>query len=426
MGRNILKAGSKSSIISNLGVWSFALFLFSGYFKGDPRLAIVQTHIDITVFLFGFSFLLFSYLGLINGFDFIIPKSFMRMSILYIFLLVFLAGGIIQTKTIEYGFDKVIRFLFFTGWAYFGSVLLIRNSISFRQFLWALLFIAIAMSIDALFNYQSVINGGVMKAFGSDHIALGRTCGLGLLTIIAFFLPTEKKLYIKGALWVTAAMMLTALLGSVSIGSIMAFALSILLFFILSIHGFPRIKIDRFISYFFVTTLFASLIISMISLELIPQLAERAQEILTMKDISSTSRLDIYQSAIDIWADSPILDVGTGQFLGEWRGPEMQAYPHNIILELGAETGVFGVFTFLTMIAYAIYKGIVGLNTESGFVRIMIRYLLIACCFTLLNAMVSYDINGNRMLFTYLGLIASLSNLQKIMIDDRDLEHFIS
>ena len=40
------------------------------------------------------------------------------------------------------------------------------------------------------------------------------------------------------------------------------------------------------------------------------------------------------------------------------------------------------------------------------------RYLLISCCFVFLNAMVSGDINDNRMLFAFVGLLAAANQFR--------------
>jgi hypothetical protein len=43
-------------------------------------------------------------------------------------------------------------------------------------------------------------------------------------------------------------------------------------------------------------------------------------------------------------------------------------------------------------------------RNSSGLMRVTIRYLLVSVYFALLNAMVSGDINDNRILFTWLSL----------------------
>lgn len=40
---------SRTPIMRILGEWVFVCFLFAGYYKADPRLGFIQTHIDITL-----------------------------------------------------------------------------------------------------------------------------------------------------------------------------------------------------------------------------------------------------------------------------------------------------------------------------------------------------------------------------------------
>lgn len=424
MKRSASEWNLKASIIHNLGSWFFALFLLAGYFKADPRLAFIQNHIDVTLLFFGLSISVFVYHGFRNLFAIKIPRNFFWMAVLYILLASCLVGGLLYTQGIEYGSDKAIRFISLTGWAFFGGVLLITDFISLRHFLWALLAISATMAIDALLGYQGVTWIGFTNAFGGDHISLGRTCGLGLLTLIVFFLPTEKKLWIRSILSAIAVLLLWAILSSVALGPMLSLILSLIAFFMLSMRFLPRAKMDRFALQLIVVVLFAAIIIASAGQEFFPTLEYRAQNIMAGKDASSTSRLYLYPAAFDLWAKSPILGGGTGQFGVAVTGDDVQAYPHNIIVEVAAETGLLGVLVLIAMIGFAFSNGFIHLCAQEGLSRIVSRYLLVACCFSLLNAMVSYDINGNKMLFTFMGLLTAIQHFEipekMIYGDERD------
>lgn len=125
------------------------------------------------------------------------------------------------------------------------------------------------------------------------------------------------------------------------------------------------------------------------------------------------TRFALYREALDLWAHSPIWGIGIGEFGIAVTGQDVQEYPHNIILELGVETGLIGVLVFVTMLIVAFARPVITLSAQRGLAKTATRYLLVACCFALLNAMVSGDINDNRMLFTWIALVASVSRFQK-------------
>jgi hypothetical protein len=83
-------------------------------------------------------------------------------------------------------------------------------------------------------------------------------------------------------------------------------------------------------------------------------------------------------------------------------------YPHNVLLEVGAEGGVLALFGLTTVIALAVRKQA---HAASAPVEMAMLALVF---FFLLNAMVSGDINDNRGLWVALGaaLISPLPGVQ--------------
>lgn len=98
---------------------------------------------------------------------------------------------------------------------------------------------------------------------------------------------------------------------------------------------------------------------------------------------------------------SPLIGVGPGNFYGpsvEIADPKGD-YPHNIIYEIGAETGMIGLLSFL-WILIIVYKGIKKSSKridwyETGIATILILFFFLA------NALKSGNINGNRILWLF-------------------------
>jgi len=116
-----------------------------------------------------------------------------------------------------------------------------------------------------------------------------------------------------------------------------------------------------------------------------------------------TARLDYYQSAISLWTKRPVFGHGIGAWPILVGLPDSQAYPHNIILEILVELGVFGLtlFTIVFLFALRQFGSLRTIRNDPW--RLLILMLFFHA---VVNAMVSGDISDNRLLYGILGLMA--------------------
>ncbi len=405
--------GVQTSLLKGVGEWFFALFLFAGYYKADPRLAFIQTHIDVTVLFWVLSFCVFLYRVLKEPYAQRIPVRFAKVAALFVLLGACVVGSLFYTESRLYGYDKTLRFIVLTGWAFFGAGFLVPNLTSLKRFSWAIEAIATVMAIDALAGYPGTGRVEFVTGLGSNYIALARAGGLGLLATVAFLLPISRRLLTKLALWGMAALQLWATLSAGARGPVLALILSLVLFFGLSIRGFSPIRVERYALRLGIVLLCAFAVLGVVGEELFSTLTFRTQVLVTEGGSSALTRFSLYREALDLWARSPIWGNGVGQFSIAVIGEDVRLYPHNIILELGAEIGLIGVLVFAMMIGVAFARPLATLGAQKGSARTATRYLLVAFSFTLLNAMVSGDVNDNRMLFTLIALLASVRRFQK-------------
>jgi O-antigen ligase len=61
------------------------------------------------------------------------------------------------------------------------------------------------------------------------------------------------------------------------------------------------------------------------------------------------SRMELMNSAVDYFKDSPISGIGYGSFGVKFAGFEDRIEPHNILFEIAAETGIIGITLFYTL-----------------------------------------------------------------------------
>lgn len=335
-------------------------------------------------------------------------KSFLRAFSLFSILAVYFMVGLLWTQSRGYGFDKVWRFIILTGWVFAGPLFVSSGFSSFRHFFWVLTTVAAVMAIDALMRWRGFGRIAFVTAFGSNYIALARAGGLGFLTANGLLLPLERKRTVRCILWIAAFLCLWAALRAGARGPVLALIISSLLFLVTGLRS-PRLLMDRFTLRLGVVLMLTGVLVWVLGQILFPTLFFRFRVLTTEIGQSALERFNLYHMAIDLWADSPIWGHGPGQFGSKVTGEDVRLYPHNIFLELGVETGIVGVMIFISLVGYTLGKGFQFLCHSKGTIRIVVRYLLAACSFMLLNAMVSGDINDNRLLFTFIGLTGALS-----------------
>jgi hypothetical protein len=76
------------------------------------------------------------------------------------------------------------------------------------------------------------------------------------------------------------------------------------------------------------------------------------------KDETTTHRLGLYTQSRKMFADSPLIGVGYGEFprhqarYFDWRPPRYTLRPHSVFLQLLAEDGIFAFAIYISILAY--------------------------------------------------------------------------
>jgi len=392
----------------------FALFLTAGNYKADPRLAFVQSHVDLTVLFLALSVLAFFWRGIRKGLPYKMPRSSVPVAILYLFLSVVMIAGLLYSPSKVYALDKTARFIVITGWAFFGVMLIIRDLQSLQRFTWALVVIATSMSFDAVVNWAGMQHRGFVTAFGSNYIALARMGGLGLIALIGFLIPMEDKKSVRLFLWGTFLLLAFSLFIPGARGPVIAFLVAFLLYLIGSIR-IPKIRIERFgLKVFLVGVLVSALLIPLGATSFHGVLMRRFQILFSERGSSVVQRLDYWNSAINLGSSSPIWGIGTGGFGVAYYGQDIRAYPHDLLLEVWSENGLIGLLVLLAMLVITLGRQLARLpGLRAGRQKLIIRYLVVLGCFMLLNALVSGNINDNRILFSLIALNAISDRLSQ-------------
>lgn len=70
-------------------------------------------------------------------------------------------------------------------------------------------------------------------------------------------------------------------------------------------------------------------------------------------DASSLERFALWQEALSVWGQAPVLGLGLGQYAEyayPWLGNSLPYYAHNLYLDIGVELGLLGILAWLAML----------------------------------------------------------------------------
>ena len=264
------------------------------------------------------------------------------------------------------------------------------------------------ITLGKIYIDQGVFTARVpgVKICGIDLVTsiwYGRRTGIALLGLIVLI----KR---RPNLWNISRLALLAIctLLSFSRGPILFLLLTILI-----VYGLNRRNLDK--KYIFRYGIIASVIL-IITLGIIFafHLGKVGSRLFDFTDQNVVVRLELYKNALLTFKDH-IFGIGIGNFRS--IGVRYN-YPHNMILELAAETGLIGLGIFTVMIVKSV-RGLLQLvrkckeNGSREEDMLIISYSISIFIFALLNAQVSGDLKANEYVWFSIVLIYIIEYIVK-------------
>jgi O-Antigen ligase len=365
----------QADVARRAAISCFTAFLGAGTLKST-----VDLPVDLTLLLAVLSAAACLSYGVIHG----IPKQ----AKLPIWL--FAAAGFTMLpfteSTPEYCWWKALYFFTLTALAVFGPFFLIRNSADMRWFLLSLSAVCATVALIALYELPAAVKHRI----GQEHtIVVGRCCGLLLLWLVATSLETN------GIRWwrvLVGTLFAFILVGSGSRAPLILCGLTLLLMAFLV--GSTKRKIAGVVA----LCVLAGAVY--LCLPMLPQRSvERILAFENMQEDKSTSERISLWSVASTYMENHPAGLGFGGFWQLYPTDADRVYPHNIVLEMGVEGGWLMAGA---MVAY------IGFGLRRVFKQRQ-RWHLAAVLFALAlylvgNAMVSGDMNDNRMMWAMLTL----------------------
>lgn len=315
-----------------------------------------------------------------------------------------------------YGWDKLTRFLVISGVLFVAPLVLIRKTDDLRHFTLAMLICAILLSIKLLVGVNDAslfdTTGHPVTSESRDvtQIGAGQAVGFGLLWLL--FCPHYSLRRLS--LMMSVPLLCAALIASVARGPVLFFVAVLVPFLFLR-----RVRAAVTATNVWLPVLLGGLLAFTASLYWLQRqeaaqgkLATKVAEIEEVLRGSSTPtytagrRLTLYRWALEMFEEKPL----TGWGLGGWSyyalDRDVPAYPHNLVLEIAAEEGVMGLAALGTLFltVFLAMRRIWRTSPDLSFIAPVFA-------FSLLATMTSGDINVNRPLWLWCGVIFALSGI---------------
>jgi len=389
---------------------TFGLFLFAGYFKASLLLQnILPKFFDLTIF-FGAIVVLFILYKILKK-KLRIPKISSKLFLPYIILVFLMFISLFYTQAPIYGTNKFLRFLTITALATFAPFFLFKNTKSLKNFFYTLIGLSTLMTLSSLISGSSHLIS-FHTAFGSNYLALGRITGISILVIIYSFIikknPKEKLIWfiilsinIAGLFFAGGRMPTFALLFTIG------------LIFFLSIN-LKTLSISKHI------LLYSFLIILLVAMlflffpKIVDTFLAYTKIIFTQPGggMGVQSRLQMFATAFKAMHFYPLWGTGVGGFSNFAYSTDVWAYPHNILLETGAEVGLFGLILLVFLVGSCFRHLLQFKKKNKGKERYFLTITILSLfVFSFLGSLVSGDINENRMLFAWIGIAYAIEKI---------------
>ena len=398
---------------------SFALFLTAGVYKADPRLSFLPGFIDLTV-LFG----VFAIIGVLYN---IFIRRKIRLIVPSIPILLPYLGivsisllSLLYTRAPIYGSDKLLRFLTITSTAFLLPFYLFQDKKAVDRFFIIFIILGLAMFLDIISGGLKPENLGFKTAFGSNYLAVGRVCGIALTILFLYFLP-QTKIFGYRVLYISiSGILVFATFISGGRGPLISTFLTIFIILIYQfIISFSKIISKLSIRRISFSVLKLGVVLLIISLLIFTIFYKYFQTIIIRMTLlreglgaSTLERLNRYAKSLEVITAFPtfITGLGIGGFSVYYDGVDIRSYPHNIFLEIGSELGFLGLLFFVLIVYFTVKRAISTIRrVKTGSDYFLILTILALFINMLINSSVSGDINDNRLLFTWIGMIYSIS-----------------
>jgi O-antigen ligase len=336
----------------------FTIFLFAWAFKADSKFQWVPIDLTQLFFILSVCTGILVFLGEKKRFS---KKAAMialfgAAFVSYIFISLNWSVGHI------YATEKALYISTLTLWALLACAFIIASDKRrLSHFINLLVVIAFYIAIESTLEYIKG-DGDVINALNSNYLALGYTIGMGLLISTAYVFFSEQSRFNKMVLLIMSLFFMFLLFVLGGRGPLISVTISLLIPFLYRTKLMLDHKLQ--IKKYFAFIVIILIVVVLISIYLYSKdlaTATLTRILLLFEPGMGTSagtRAAYYLTAYKLWLAKPFLGHGIGSWPILTGLPDVNSYPHNMLLEIMVELGVMGLILFGFILICAL-KGLI-------------------------------------------------------------------
>jgi len=381
----------------------FVLFILAGLYKSDTRFSWVP--VDLTLLFLCLSVTAAVLLLILRRAN--ISGTAFRGILLYLIFSSWISFTLIWAPINDYAIDKVIRTSTLVFWAFAAPALIIASKQErvFR-FYFLLVVASACLAVETWINHLSTGSPEpeLKNILGGTYMSVGLVVGIAIDILLVNFLLERKTHFLLKIVFVALIVwFLLTLLVLGGRGPLFTTMVSVLVAFLLAGKNLFR-SIFRLTPLALIFAVLFSIVSDFLPLTTLYRIQVLFEE--SGGGSSAQERLERMEAAWKQISEAPVLGLGVGSFYWYYGDPSLpRDFPHNIVLELWAETGIIGLFLFFLLIFFGIKKikwsKISQLPAHFTAVIILVN--------TLFHSMISGHLPDDRLLFVTLGLLIGLS-----------------
>ncbi|WLR52854.1 O-antigen ligase family protein [Bacillus tianshenii] len=370
-------------IFKNMPEIFIPMYVFSGLYKS------IVPGPDSTVLFFGLA-LLAAVLKIYEKRE----RVFLKLRephIIFISLFIFwIILSLTYTPSGSYAVTKAFKVMLMTVGAIILPIILVENKKQFSRIL------IMICTLGTIMTFISVTQN-TREVFGSNYLALGFIGGLTTLILTFYFLPNGNKIFVIPLILINVLGIIT----SAARGAVLFTPFTLVTTILLSTQaGKGKLKSLAVLIGGFVFGILALYFYTPDTFKTISGRLNKLQG--DSEEGTGTGREGHIQEAIELMENHLFTGVGIGGYGISLIGLDDRYFPHNIILEIGAELGVIGLLLFF----FFLFALLIYFNKYRGKLLFIDNVVVSTVIFSFFNALKSNNLVDNRQLFVFFGLMA--------------------
>ena len=322
--------------------------------------------------------------------------------------------GVLYTPNKQYGIFKALGFLIFCLFPMIVMIFFQNDLGRLKRIINLFIILSIPGLIYGLNQlYYKRIEGYRFSLGEINPIWYGRILGVIIISLLYIYATHTSKIRYFFIVFIFPAMLLMLYTGSRGPLLSLTFSLILFLFLCNNIRLSRRLLLFIFLGTFFIILVY----------NFIPQ--HLKHKFMSYDDENVAIRLIYFPSSIIHFSKNLLVGVGTGGYEAEAfliERSSFRKYPHNIILEIIAEMGLFGLslFVYFIFLVYKISKNLFHLTYKNPKYRPIFAWSFCIFTFSLLNSFVSGDLVTNVLVWFSSGYLCILSStIKKSILQNR-------